>query len=341
MMRARHGLRPRPLEKHPPPSPRRKPGSRRIEKCLKWCVLARCLSRHQGDHAVPDSHPGDRDSRPDAHVPPVGPPEFGPAHGTLMIIGGGLRSEALLKQFIALAGGPDASILFIPTAGEGDEPGLYWEDMRDLQAAGARRVTMLHTRDRKVADSDAFVAPIRQATGVFIGGGRHWRLSDAYLNTKDAHGTARTSRPRRRHRGNVGGRHHPVRVHGAGRHQGQRDHDRRPHAGSRVHQGRHHRSARAPPQSPVRLDSRDRAAPGAARHRHRRGHRDRRAPRSLRGRRQQLRPSSTTTRRRRGPTGSSTSWLPAIASISRPARPSARNPRGVPIDRVQKKPWKD
>lgn len=119
-----------------------------------------------------------------APVPPAGPPEFGPAHGTLMIIGGGLRSEELLKQFIALAGGPDALILFIPTAGEGDEPGLFWEDMRDLQAAGARRVTMLHTRDRKVADSDAFVAPIRQATGVFIGGGRHWRLSDAYLNTK-------------------------------------------------------------------------------------------------------------------------------------------------------------
>jgi cyanophycinase len=116
--------------------------------------------------------------------PPAGPPEFGPARGTLMIIGGGLRSEALLKQFIALSGGPDASILFIPTAGEGDEPGLYWEDLRDFQAAGARRVSVLHTRDRKVADSEAFVAPIRQANGVFIGGGRHWRLSDSYLNTR-------------------------------------------------------------------------------------------------------------------------------------------------------------
>ena len=53
--------------------------------------------------------------------------------------------------------------------------------MHDLQAAGARHVTMLHTRDRKVADSDAFVAPLKQASGVFIGGGRHWRLADAYL----------------------------------------------------------------------------------------------------------------------------------------------------------------
>ena len=57
-----------------------------------------------------------------APVPPAGPPEFGPAHGTLMIIGGGLRSEELLKQFIALAGGPDALILFIPTAGEATSP---------------------------------------------------------------------------------------------------------------------------------------------------------------------------------------------------------------------------
>ncbi len=101
-----------------------------------------------------------------------------------MIIGGGLRSEALLKQFIALSGGPEASILLVPTAAEGDDPASYWEDLRDLEAAGARHVTILHTRDRKIADSDAFVAPIRQAGGVFIMGGRHWRLADAYLNTR-------------------------------------------------------------------------------------------------------------------------------------------------------------
>lgn len=115
---------------------------------------------------------------------PQGPPQFGPAHGTLMIIGGGLKSESLLKQFIDLSGGPEASILLVPTAAEGDGPVYYWEDLQDLERAGARHVTVLHTRDRKVADSEAFVAPVKQAGGVFLTGGRQWRLADAYLNTR-------------------------------------------------------------------------------------------------------------------------------------------------------------
>jgi cyanophycinase len=42
----------------------------------------------------------------------------------------------------------------------------------------------MHTRDRKVADSEAFVKPIREARGVFFGGGRQWRLADSYLDTR-------------------------------------------------------------------------------------------------------------------------------------------------------------
>jgi cyanophycinase len=116
--------------------------------------------------------------------PQPGPPEFGPERGTLMIIGGGSRSEAILKQFIALAGGPDVSILLVPTAAEGDGPVYYREDLQDLQAAGARNVKILHTRDRTVANSESFVQAIAGASGIFIGGGRHWRLADAYLNTR-------------------------------------------------------------------------------------------------------------------------------------------------------------
>jgi cyanophycinase len=45
-------------------------------------------------------------------------------------------------------------------------------------------VTVLHTRDRAVADSETFVAPLRSATAVFFVGGRQWRLVDAYLGTR-------------------------------------------------------------------------------------------------------------------------------------------------------------
>ena len=43
---------------------------------------------------------------------------------------------------------------------------------------------MLHTTDRQVADSEAFVTPLTSARGVWFGGGRQWRLADAYLNTR-------------------------------------------------------------------------------------------------------------------------------------------------------------
>ncbi len=46
---------------------------------------------------------------------------------------------------------------------------------------------MLHTYDRSAAETDAFVRPIREAGGVWFGGGRQWRLADSYLNTKTHH----------------------------------------------------------------------------------------------------------------------------------------------------------
>ena len=43
---------------------------------------------------------------------------------------------------------------------------------------------MLHTRDRAEADTEAFVAPLKTARGVWFGGGRQWRLVDAYMGTR-------------------------------------------------------------------------------------------------------------------------------------------------------------
>jgi len=116
--------------------------------------------------------------------PSVGPPEIGPARGSLVIVGGGLKSDSILKRFLDLAGGPEANVVIIPTAGESDDLADYAGDLRDLADAGARHVRIIHTRDRKVADSEAFIAPLREARGVWFPGGRHWRLADAYLGTR-------------------------------------------------------------------------------------------------------------------------------------------------------------
>lgn len=107
--------------------------------------------------------------------------QVGPSRGTLMIVGGGGMTK-LWPAFLALAGGKDAPIVVIPTASEtvtAEESAVA-----ALRALGATHVTQLHTRDRAVADSEEFVAPLRTARAVWISGGRQWRLADAYLRTR-------------------------------------------------------------------------------------------------------------------------------------------------------------
>jgi cyanophycinase len=108
----------------------------------------------------------------------------GPDKGTLVIVGGAMQDPAIVQRFIELAGGPEAPIVIIPTAGEADDDyHQYWSGLKQWRDNGAKNLTVLHTRDRKVADSDAFVKPIREARGVFFAGGRQWRLADSYLDT--------------------------------------------------------------------------------------------------------------------------------------------------------------
>jgi cyanophycinase len=110
--------------------------------------------------------------------------QHGPDKGALVIVGGAMQDPSIVQRFIDLAGGPDAPIVVIPTAGEADDDyGEYWSGLKQWRDNGAKNLTVLHTRDRKVADSEAFVQPIRAARGVFFGGGRQWRLADSYLNT--------------------------------------------------------------------------------------------------------------------------------------------------------------
>jgi cyanophycinase len=115
---------------------------------------------------------------------PAGGQDVGPARGSLVIVGGGLRDPAIVKRFLDLAGGPAAPIVVVPTAGEGDHYGHDWEGLRLLREGGATNLTVLHTRDRAEADTEAFAAPLRRAQGVWFAGGRQWRLADAYLHTR-------------------------------------------------------------------------------------------------------------------------------------------------------------
>lgn len=115
------------------------------------------------------------------------PVTTGPARGSLVIVGGGKIGPEVAQVFLTLAGGPEAPIVIIPTASEKDTFTGADFDEDFLHRAGANHVTVLHTRDRSVADSEAFVQPLRQARGVWFPGGRQWRLVDAYLGTRMQH----------------------------------------------------------------------------------------------------------------------------------------------------------
>ncbi|MGD2216144.1 MAG: cyanophycinase [Gemmatimonadales bacterium] len=110
--------------------------------------------------------------------------EVGPANGSLVVVGGGLRDLTILEEFVELAGGPDAPIVVIPTAGGKDEYDQYCRCLRQLREVGATNLTVLHTRDRSEADSEEFVAALEEVRGVWFTGGRQWRLADSYLDTR-------------------------------------------------------------------------------------------------------------------------------------------------------------
>ena len=110
------------------------------------------------------------------------PEAVGPDKGWLVIVGGGMTTNEVKDRFVALAGGPDANFVVIPTALSDKEIEARYGKSR-TELFGLKHVAVMHTRDRARANSEGFVEPLRQASGVWIDGGRQWRLADAYLGT--------------------------------------------------------------------------------------------------------------------------------------------------------------
>jgi cyanophycinase len=123
----------------------------------------------------------------------------GPAKGTLIVDGGG-TTDLVKGRFVSIAGGKEARIVVIPTGASSIRFGPQkvvlnpdWPRDRpewaayeaDLKAwLGINDVIVLHTRNRMIADSEEFVAPLRRTTGVFLGTGNAGRLAEAYLDTR-------------------------------------------------------------------------------------------------------------------------------------------------------------
>ncbi|CAN5916979.1 hypothetical protein BH23PLA1_BH23PLA1_32430 [soil metagenome] len=106
--------------------------------------------------------------------------------GSLVIVGGGGMPLEVVRRFIDLAGGPDATIVVVPTAEGGPIP----EDSGRVSGvsmftrAGARNVRVLYGTTPEEIETPEQVELLEQAGGIWFGGGRQWRFVDAYEGTR-------------------------------------------------------------------------------------------------------------------------------------------------------------
>jgi cyanophycinase len=98
--------------------------------------------------------------------------------GPLLAIGGAedkTRDRIILRRFVELSGGSDATIAVIPTASRIRDAGEQYRGIfGDL---GVDTVNVLDIRDRADANEDTVVSELEQATGIFMTGGNQVRLA--------------------------------------------------------------------------------------------------------------------------------------------------------------------
>jgi cyanophycinase len=106
--------------------------------------------------------------------------------GTVIVIGGAedkVRDRLILSRFVALAGGPDATIAVISTASSlGAEAGERYRAV--FTELGAGFVRPLHVVTRPQANDDAAAIAVRDASGIFLTGGNQLRLSSTIGGTR-------------------------------------------------------------------------------------------------------------------------------------------------------------
>jgi cyanophycinase len=119
----------------------------------------------------------------DRTLPPF-PPEKMEApevpSGSLVIVGGGGLPNEVTQKYIELAGGPESLIVVLPTANP-DSPGA--REAGFLVRAGAKNIKVLSAHRREDVESAEFLDVLKEAKGVWFGGGRQWRFVDAYEGT--------------------------------------------------------------------------------------------------------------------------------------------------------------
>ena len=132
------------------------------------------------------------------HISVTAQKSIGPQKGALVITGGDF-GKGVIELFVALAGGAGANFVYIPTAAsslklpsgfiydpsDSDVPALNTKEFEEelAKSFGVNHITVLHTRNRKTADSKEFVEVLKKADGVWLSSGNAGRIANAYLGT--------------------------------------------------------------------------------------------------------------------------------------------------------------
>ncbi len=128
-------------------------------------------------------------SPPAAAAPPAAAELVAPSPGTLFVCGGGALPDRVYDEFVTAAGGEKARIVVVPTASESADAVVadaarterLLSPWRERKVAG---VVLFHARTAAEADDVVRLRSLREATGVWFGGGSQRRLAEAYVGTR-------------------------------------------------------------------------------------------------------------------------------------------------------------
>ncbi len=112
------------------------------------------------------------------------PNPFFNSKGKLIIIGGGSIPDSLFSFFANYIGGKDQPVVYIPTATTDEEYIQKGEHLIKFTSQGYTNLNTIHTRDKKEADNPKNIELLRNAKGLYFGGGDQQLIADAYAGTK-------------------------------------------------------------------------------------------------------------------------------------------------------------
>jgi len=104
--------------------------------------------------------------------------------GKLIIVGGGNMPDSLFTFFANYCGGKDQPIVYIPTATTDEQYIKEGGHLVKFTSRGFTNLSTIHTRDKVKADDPKNIELLRNAKGIFFGGGDQDLIAAAYGGTQ-------------------------------------------------------------------------------------------------------------------------------------------------------------